>query len=548
MNIIVNNFSKLNFEKINDELISKKFLLEINNKYFSYKNNNIVIEDVELKNFLIDIERLLKGKYYEPKRVIFKDKTISIVLYPLVYGNRTIMDLQVFLKNEKDIVVSDYTLTLEREDIISMYVYLCQILDKEDRFNLPEDYKYMFLFVRYLDIDSIKQFCYISDDENIRIGDYVLVDRAGNPSVAIVENIEFHTKEDSPFNFEKTKEIIRRLDRKELKNSNENEELEEKEEEESYVTIEEFKSLKKDFEALKDILKQKDNKLSIKELIRQILRDNIYLEVFYNKEFNIFIEKVGDMIYLSKYKSSVFSKKELKGICKNSIYINTYRDSNIKVIYDMAVKLCNENNIEYVDDYIVGDNYIGNIKLEKVLDLKENKEKEDSFYSYVCQKNYNELLIYCRDIELSENIIKLYKDNVGKIIKEKGYVECSKKIGGLEKNTRFYIFSNHIADLSAFEESTDFGICVANEGSLYKIIEVGEKDNKNYVILLHIDQETGYFLNNIKTNIDDKLIDICKKRMEKEIKDVPLEELTEEWYKRLYFPIGIDKEGRIVIE
>ena len=49
----------------------------------------------------------------------------------------------------------------------------------------------------------------------------------------------------------------------------------------------------------------------------------------------------------------------------------------------MAVKLCNENNIEYVDDYIVGDNYIGNIKLEKVLDLKENKEKEDSFYSYV---------------------------------------------------------------------------------------------------------------------------------------------------------------------
>ena len=104
MQIIVNNFTKFKFEKLEDKLLSKKYLIEyldIENEYIKYKNDNINLENIELKNATLDIERLIKHKLGDaPKRIKFKDEQISLILYPMVYGNRSIIDLQVFLKNK----------------------------------------------------------------------------------------------------------------------------------------------------------------------------------------------------------------------------------------------------------------------------------------------------------------------------------------------------------------------------------------------------------------------------------------------------------------
>ena len=49
MQIIVNNFTKFKFEKLEDKLLSKKYLIEFENEYIKYRNDNINLENIELK-------------------------------------------------------------------------------------------------------------------------------------------------------------------------------------------------------------------------------------------------------------------------------------------------------------------------------------------------------------------------------------------------------------------------------------------------------------------------------------------------------------------
>ena len=49
MEIYINDFTKLKFKMIDEKISSKIFNLEINNKYFSYRNE-IEIEAVRLDN------------------------------------------------------------------------------------------------------------------------------------------------------------------------------------------------------------------------------------------------------------------------------------------------------------------------------------------------------------------------------------------------------------------------------------------------------------------------------------------------------------------
>lgn len=545
MKIIINNFTEFSIDKTKDDISSKTYAISMKNKYFNYQNNEIVLEDVELKKAILDIERLLKGKLLEPKRIIFKTKEISLMLYPRVYNNRMIIDMDIFLKNDEDTYISDYTLTFEKEDIIALYVYLCEIMQKETILNRPDNYKYMFLFVRYLDIDTVKQFCYISDDESIRVGDYVLVDRAGEPSIAIVEQIEFHTKEDSPFTFEKTKEIIRRVDKKEFKNNDDD--IEESDEQ-SYVTTSEFNELKKNFESLKDILHNVNQKLSIKELMKQLVRDDIYSTIFYNKQYNMFIQKTSDIYFIPKYSSSLFTKKELKDLCKESIEIPIIRNNDLSIVYKSAIEICEKENIDYQNDYENKINIIDTSKciLEKIID-SSNTPLEIRQYKYFLESTYENLQLYVRDMDLSENIYNTYKENIGNIIVEKAFVDCTNKIGGIIKNSRIYILSNNITDLSIFEKDTNFGLCVANKDSRFKILDVGTINNIHYIILLHISKDTGFFLKDLSTNVDEYLIQLCKKQTDIDSKSAPLEALTDEWYNRLFFPVGIDNEEKICL-
>lgn len=105
------------------------------------------------------------------------------------------------------------------------------------------------------------------------------------------------------------KEIIRRVDRKELK---ENETNENDNNEETFITK----------------------------------------MLYYNTKLNTFIEKAGDINYLIKYGRVVFNVKDLAQYVKDSIYINPCIDNDINNIYEQAKNICEENNINYNDDFI----------------------------------------------------------------------------------------------------------------------------------------------------------------------------------------------------
>lgn len=543
MKITINKFTTFSIEHVKEEILDNYFNIEVSNKYFNYKVENLKIGTIELKNLTLDMERLLKDKLDSPQKVDFENGEVSLILFPLAFNNRVIMDLHFIIRNDDGDAVSSYILTFEREDIIAFYIYLCDLLKRQNQFDIPEDYEYMYLYVRYLDVNTVKQFCYLSDDPSIRVGDYVLVDRAGEESLAIVEKIEYYKKEDVPYPLDKTKEIIRRVERSELKQEDSDEDDDSENEQDSYVTFEEFKDLKQDLDAIKDIVKNMSNKLSIKELMRQILRDNAYSDVYYYSKLNIFIEKVDTIYLISKYQRKIFSTEDYKKMIKDSVYINCWRPDDILDVYNNAINICKENKLDYADDFDYNENKV-NCELSKIIIDGEDKTK-DGLYKFWCEQTYNNLKIYVRDSDLLQRTLDIYKENIGQIIKEKAFVDCTNKIGGIIKNTRTFIISNHIKDLSIFEENSKWGLNVANKDSIFKILDVGKIEDKNYIILLHITDNSLGLMKDLHTNVDDYIINNCKEILNDSIKKDPISELDDEWYSRLFFPVGINKDGKV---
>ena len=101
---------------------------------------------------------------------------------------------------------------------------------------------YTYVSVRYEE-NQEKTFYYISNIENLSIGDYVYVPVRNSSCPAIVENIEKFSYNDVPFPINKTKTIIRKSSKIEYENYNNNEEVNifEKDYEDDYDEFDTFK-------------------------------------------------------------------------------------------------------------------------------------------------------------------------------------------------------------------------------------------------------------------------------------------------------------------
>ena len=88
--------------------------------------------------------------------------------------------------------------------------YPAQLYYKEMR---NTEGKYYFLTVKYEDYSGYKEYNYISEDSTVIVGDRVLVDRAGNLAIAEVLETGYYDKFNSPFPVERTKKIIKKVDK-----------------------------------------------------------------------------------------------------------------------------------------------------------------------------------------------------------------------------------------------------------------------------------------------------------------------------------------------
>lgn len=67
---------------------------------------------------------------------------------------------------------------------------------------------YFYVYVEYMDMPGEKLYCYKSDNKNIKKGDYVSVDRAGEEVFGKVITVKEYKKEDAPYPPELTKDIL----------------------------------------------------------------------------------------------------------------------------------------------------------------------------------------------------------------------------------------------------------------------------------------------------------------------------------------------------
>ena len=161
----------------------------------------------------------------------------------------------------------------------------------------------------------------------------------------------------------------------------------------------------------------------------------------------------------------------------------------------------------------------------------------------VCQATYENTGLFVHDMNLPEEFAQKYE--IGALIKERGFVDMTNKIGQMTTSHRYAIISNHVGNLSQFEHGTNWGLHTAASGSKFKVLDVYEFKGKTQILLLHlIDNLEDFFVDN--DTIDEECVawarNIFVESFEKEV----IEEVnSEEWLERCSFPIGMDNEGNI---
>lgn len=150
---------------------------------------------------------------------------------------------------------------------------------------------------------------------------------------------------------------------------------------------------------------------------------------------------------------------------------------------------------------------------------------------------------HVRDANLDPKIAELYKPGI--ILREKAFVDVSCRVGGMVTTHRFAIFSNHMMDFSQFEHDTNWGLCVAQRESHFKVIDVYEYNGKTQIALLHLlDDDRWRLFANAELDIPGLHVEEIRARFEEKCDAEVISELaTEQWLDRCSFPVGVSPNG-----
>ena len=180
-------------------------------------------------------------------------------------------------------------------------------------------------------------------------------------------------------------------------------------------------------------------------------------------------------------------------------------------------------------------------KEEEPIDVDMNNPKSVAYM--VCKAAYDNAGLFVHDINLPNEWAEKYE--IGALIKERGFVDMTNRIGQMTTSHRYAIISNHVGNLSQFEHGTNWGLHTATSNSKFKVLDVYEFKEKTQILLLHlIDNLEDFFVDN--DTIDEDYVALARKIFEESFeKDIIEEVNSEEWLERCSFPIGMDNEGNI---
>ena len=104
-------------------------------------------------------------------------------------------------------------------------------------------------------------------------------------------------------------------------------------------------------------------------------------------------------------------------------------------------------------------------KEEEPINVDMNNPKSVAYM--VCKTAYDNAGLFVHDINLPNEWAEKYE--IGALIKERGFVDMTNRIGQMTTSHRYAIISNHVGNLSQFEHGTNWGLHTAASGSKFKV-------------------------------------------------------------------------------
>lgn len=288
--------------------------------------------------------------------------------------------------------------------------------------------KLLYIYVKYEDDTSGKMYCYTSDDNNVKKGDRVLVDRAGNEATARVINVKYYNESEAPYPYEKTKKIKEIISDEYEIDSDEGyyfyDDLEEK--------CEEYHNF---------VLNNMFGRLSIIRLMKLLVptQGEDKLTLYYYPKFNCFFykDKEAELYSIAEYENELLDEQIFRIIENDSIevYQFAFDELSNEEVYYNARKFCIDNNIVYHDDTDILE-----YTKEKSLFDDNNKEMEKP------QKfnSVNEIKDYLKNYKPAEYTFpdpKYYLEN-NKIIHYMGWLQYDLRVFNILDYLRKYEYIN----------------------------------------------------------------------------------------------------------
>ena len=180
-------------------------------------------------------------------------------------------------------------------------------------------------------------------------------------------------------------------------------------------------------------------------------------------------------------------------------------------------------------------------KEEEPIDVDMNNPESVAYM--VCKAAYENTGLFVHDINLPDEWAEKYE--IGTLIKERGFVDMTNKIGQMTTSHRYAIISNHVANFSQFEDGTNWNLHTAAPNSKFKVLDVFTYNEKTQILLLHlIENLEDFFVDN--ATIDEDYVLLARKIFVESFEKEKIEEVnTPEWLERCSFPIGMDNDGNL---
>ncbi|ABW68044.1 hypothetical protein [Desulfosudis oleivorans] len=159
------------------------------------------------------------------------------------------------------------------------------------------------------------------------------------------------------------------------------------------------------------------------------------------------------------------------------------------------------------------------------------------------QAAFAECGAFYRDTVLPTTILSLYK--TGTLFRELTFCDATYKFGGFAAADRYLIISANAHCIDELSEHPEWGLCVWQTGSIFKVIGHHQSDRHSQITLLEVPEEfLDEFLTPDLSEMEQYFSRGAEEQFQAALQTEALEEhQTRLWLDRLIFPVGVDDDG-----